>query len=239
MSQPVSVVSIQRGSWIIAALLAVSIASYSGILWDIIDTRKLFPIDLIESLLYAISASIFVIFIYTPSIPPALFLRLGFYILPVVLITLLIASSDLPMRTDQAIALTMPWALVTAFYGRRGGLPKGPFFVVLYVLGAFLAYLITLTAWINEVVWLMPLFPLLLLFWSWYREYLPRIIFEMFLALVLVVFIFVDSTYFPQNDAWFPYRRFVGAAGAASTGYTFFLMGLAYYARFDTAEYRV
>ncbi|WP_146068433.1 MULTISPECIES: hypothetical protein [unclassified Arthrobacter] len=224
-------------SWTMASLLLVGIGVYAAVF---INTLASSGLDnrstefLVYRLVFALAVLLTGLMVFAPVRPPAAGVRLTVYLVPSALLLCLIPAG--PMELVHA-ALP-PWALLTALYGVRGGLPKGWKFVLLYAGSAVAAFLLVATVWINEAVWLMPVAPLLLLLSPRYRQPKLRVTAELLFAVLLAACIGAEFAILPQGDSWLPYRAVVGTACTISCFYTLALLGLGHYARFDTPGYQ-
>lgn len=224
-------------SWITAALLLAGLGAYTSVF---INTLFLQGLDdeaanaLVNGLVLGLTAALTGLMVFVPARPPGMPIRLGVYGIPIGLLLWLV---PVPSGSELLNAVLLPWALLTALYGVRGGLPKGWWYVLIYPAVGAVAYLLIATVWFNELVWLMPVLPFLLLLRSRYRKRLARTGVEILLAVLLAACIGAEFVILPQGESWLPYRSIVGTVCTISLFYTLVLLGLARYARFDTAEY--
>lgn len=211
-------------SWIVVSLLLVWLAVYAAEF----TAQSSGPGErLVPALIYAVTAALIGLAVFGPARPPALRLRVGIYLVPVLLETAKLAfieTEKLGMMVD--LAFLPPLALVAALYGVRGGLPKGVGYAVAYAVTGLLSLSAGYGVSVLILGWVFPLLPLVLLLLPRYRRPLRRAATEVALSLLVVV----------CSTAWF-----TGAAGVAyfiSFFSTAVFVGLGYAARHDTAEYQ-
>lgn len=214
-------------SWIPAAWLLVGIASYAGVF-----INALFPQGredqwdsmLVNGLVLGVAAILTGLMVFVPASPPARALRVAVYAVPIGLLLLV----QLPTGSVEFMAaLLLPWALLTALYGVKGGLPAGWGYTAAYPAAGVAACLLIATVWFNELVWLMPLLPVALLLRRRYRGSRLRMGMEVLLAVLLAACIAAEFVILPQGESWLPYRSIVGTACTISVFYTVILLGLA------------
>ncbi|MCQ1985171.1 hypothetical protein [Arthrobacter sp. zg-Y844] len=214
--------------WTAGALLLVGIGSYAAVF---LNTQVLWGWDdqgavvLVNRMVFALAVVLTGLTVFAPARPPAVGIRLAVYLAPLSLLLWLVPAQSSSM--ELLVALLPPWALLTALYGVRCGLPTGWRFVLAYLGTGAAGCLLIATVWVNELVWIMPVLPLMLLLGPRYRQRRLRAAVEIFLAVLLAACIGAEFVLLPQGDSWLPYRSIVGTACTISLFYTAVLLGIA------------
>ncbi|MCC3266997.1 hypothetical protein [Arthrobacter gengyunqii] len=202
------------------------------------------------ALIFAAAAALAGLAVFLPVRPSALRIRAGVYAFPVLVLTTLLSLTGPTVYTGIAVAFLPAWALGTALYGLRGGLPRGRWHVLMYAAAApvsvgigFLAgvvmFYLMFAGFPVQVLLGLPLLPLLLLLKTRYRRNRMRMLAEITLSL-LVAGCGMGFLELPgAGSVWTSGLGAVAAllvyiVAAVPTGV---LLGLGYLARFDTAEY--
>lgn len=220
-------------AWILAGLLIVGLESYlNPVTGPFLDSDSVVPV-------YPLAALAVGLGILLPAHPPAPAWRWVVYLVPVAGVSVLFLLDPERAFAIPAMAWTVPWAMLTAFYGTRLGLPRGlqfvPGYALAWILPSVAAGFMLFVA--GGFVFLLPLLPLGFLLWPDYRRHRARSAVELLLAAALAVCIWAQFEFFPTVDSWFGYHDIAGARFLASLFIVLALVAMAYYARFDTGEY--
>ncbi|WP_461168996.1 hypothetical protein [Arthrobacter sp. Z1-15] len=190
--------------------------------------------------------------VFLPARPSAAGIRGAVYGVPVVVVTLLLLLTEPGIYVGLAIALLPFWALLTALYGVRGGLPAGRRYLFTYAAAALAAVGAGYVA-VRVLValpfaglpagifgWLLPLLPLLFLLQARYRRNGPRTVVEIALSVLVAScgtawfgFLGYGPGWSPDVGAVLALPAWVVAVIPAAAA-----LGLGYVERFDTAEYQ-
>ncbi|GAA3295808.1 hypothetical protein ACFFON_14470 [Arthrobacter citreus] len=203
------------------------------------------------AVIYAATALLIGLAVFCPARPSAADIRVSVYALPVLLLTVLLLLTEPGIHVGLTVAFLPPWALFTALYGLRGGLPTGGRYLLMYAAAAlvavgagYLAVRIVLGLAfaglpLGLLGWLLPLLPLLLLLQTRYRRNRRRTLVEIVLSALAAV---CGTAWFGLLDygtGWSPDLGVLLALPAWIVAVlpTAVLLALGYLERFDTAEY--
>lgn len=201
---------------------------------------------------YAASAVLIGLVVFLPARPSAAGIRVGAYALPVLPGFVLLLLTEPGIYIGLPIAFLPSWALFTALYGLRGGLPTGGRYLVIYAASALAAvgaaylaariYLGLALAGlpVGVVGLLLPLLPLLLLLRLRYRRNRRRSIVEIGLSALAAGCGTAWWGLLGYGTGWSPDLGVLFALPAWIIAVipTSVLLGLGYIERFDTAEYQ-
>ena len=214
-------------SWITAALLLLGIASYAGAFINALflqGREDQWDSTLVNGLVLGVASVLTGLMVFVPARPPSAAFRVALYAVPVALLLLIQVPAG---SVEFIVALLLPWALLTALYGVKGGLPGGWRYTAVYPAAGVAAYLLIATVWFNELVWLMPVVPFALFLRRRHRGRRLRMGTEILLAVLLAACIAAEFVILPQGESWLPYRSIVGTACTITVFYTLVLLGLA------------
>ncbi|WP_354182274.1 hypothetical protein [Arthrobacter sp. UYP6] len=234
-------------SWFAPALLLVWLSMFAMVSASA-DGRVIGWVEPGAALIYAAAAALVGLAVFVPVRPSALMLRAGVYAFAVLLVTILLIFTEPGIYAGILTALLPAWALGTALYGVRGGLPKGVLHILLYAVAAPVAagigyvaalilFFLAFAGFPVQIFLGLPLLQLLLLLNTSYRRHRTRTLVEIILSVLVC-----GSALFGlvgDGPGWSPD---LGAAAAllvyiVAAVPTAVLLGLGYLSRFDTAEY--
>lgn len=248
VESPDEATPLQR-SWIVPALLLAWLGTF--VLASAYDDERLARwAEPGAALTYAAAAALVGLAVFMPVRPSALLIRAGVYAVPVLLVTILLLFTEPGVYTGIPLAFLPPWAVGTALYGLRGGLPKGARHVLLYAVAApvsvgmgFIAGVVLFFlgfAGLPVQIFLgLPLLPLLLLLKTRCRRQRKRMAAEIILSAAAAVCGMGFLDVLGAGPAW---STGLGTAAALLVYLvaglcTAMLLALGHLARFDTAEY--
>lgn len=221
-------------AWILPGLLVVGLESYlNPVTGPFLNPDSAVPV-------YPLAALAVGLGILLPARPPVPILRWIVYLVPVTAASILFLLDPLRAFAIPAMAWTVPWAMLTAFYGTRLGLPKGlqfvPGYALAWIIPSVAAGFLLFAA--GGFVFLLPVLPVAFLLWPGYRRHRVRSAVELLLAAALTACIWGQFVFFPVGDSWFGYHDIAGARSLASVLIVLALVSMADSARFDTREYQ-
>ncbi|MDN3482961.1 hypothetical protein QMA10_13620 [Arthrobacter sp. APC 3897] len=237
-------------SWFGPALLLAWLSTFALVSWSGGGSSGGGGAEPGAALIYGSGAALTGLAVFLPVRPPALRLRAVIYALPVLLVIILLLLTGPGLSTGLAVAFLPAWALITALYGVRGGLPKGARHVLLYAASAPVAggtgfaaalalFYLAFAGFPIEVLLVLPLLPLLLLFKTRYRRHRGRTLVEITLSVPVIACSLGLFGLLGRGPGWSPDLAAAAALPVYSTAAVpaAVLLGLGYLARFDTAEY--
>jgi hypothetical protein len=202
--------------------------------------------------IHAATAVLIGLAVFLPAHPSAAATRVGVYALPVLLLTVLLLLTEPGIYVGLALAFLPSWALFTALYGLRGGLPLGRRYLIMYAAAAlvavgtgYLAVRIVLSLAfagcpVGVFGWLVPLLPLLLLLQTRYRRNRLRTFVAVGLSALAAALGMAWFGLLGHGTGWSPDLGVLFALPAWIVAVipTAVLLGMGYLERFDTAEYQ-